>query len=496
MNASSIKLEFGSSRSLKYSMKETNRNSKIILAGNAIVLAATASTFAQPKAFILAGTGQPPILPSPPVATTSTTATNAPLATVTKPIEKLFNGQIPDALANGKFNLNVRLRYEQANEEGAPGITKDSYAPTIRTRFGFTSAPLYGFQGMLEGVNVSVLGPEHNYNAAGSNGQGARPVVADPPLSRLDQAWLAYNYTNWIFLKAGDQQINLDNQRFIGDANWRQNMQTYNAAAAGSEPIKNLNLYYSYIWDVHRVYGNVGGLPPANTDFRSHSNLVNIDYSGWKYGRFVAYTYLLDLINAAGDLNSCASYGGYFAGNAPVSDGLAFDYRAEFAWQTGYANSPLHYGTHYYNLEGGVNIKPFALGAGYEVLGSGENTGPAGGRASFRTPLATLHPFNGWDDVFITTPVDGLRDLYGYIQVTLPAQVPVRFIYHKFDADYGSGNYGQEFDVIASKNFGKHWVATLKYAYYQGQDAAPGSFLATAAHVDVQKFWAQVEFNF
>ena len=442
-----------------------------------------------------AGTAQPPLLPSPPPLAAAS-GTNAALASVTNSIDKFFNGQIPDALINGKFNLNVRLRYEQVDEEGAPGITKDSYAPTIRTRFGYTAASLYGFQGMLEGVNVSVLGPEHNYNAAGSNHQGARPVVPDPPLTRLDQAWLAYSYTNWISAKAGEQQINLDDQRFVGDSGWWQNMQTFNAASAGSEPIKDFNLYYSYIWDVHRIYGNIGGLPAANTDFKSHSHLINLSYSGWKYGRFVAYTYLLDLKNAAGDANSSATYGGYFAGNAPVSDGLAFDYHAEFAWQTDYGNSPLRYGTHYYNLEGGANIKPFALGAGYEDLGSGDNTGVAGGRAAFRTPLATLHPFNGWDNVFLTTPTDGLRDLYGYTQVTLPEQVPVRFIYHKFDADYGSGNYGQEFDVIASKKFGKYWVATLEYAYYQGQDAAPGSFLAAATHVDVEKFWAQVEFNF
>jgi hypothetical protein len=451
---------------------------------------------AQQYPFMQAGTAQPPLLPSPPVAATSGAATNAPLANLTKPIENLLNCQIPDALANGKFNLNVRLRYEQVNEEGAPGITKDSYAPTIRTRFGYTSAPLYGFQGMIEGVNVSVLGPEHNYNAAGSNGQGARPVVPDPPLTRVDQAWLAYSYTNWISAKAGIQAISLDNRRFIGDVSWWQNMQTFEAASVGSEPIKNLNLYYSYIWDVHRIYGNVGGLSPSFTDFHSASDLINIDYSGWKYGHFVAYTYLLDLRNAAGDANSCATYGGYFSGNAPVSDSLAFDYRAEFAWQTDYASSPLRYGTQYYNLEGGVNIKPFSLGAGYEDLGSSANTGVTGGQASFRTPLATLHWFNGWANVFITTPVDGLRDLYGYAQVILPEQVPVRFVYHKFDADYGSGNYGQEFDVMAWKNFGKYWSVTLQYAYYQGQDAAPGSFLATAPHVDAQKFWAQIEFNF
>jgi len=78
--------------------------------------------------------------------------------------------------------------------------------------------------------------------------------------------------------------------------------------------------------------------------------------------------------------------------------------------------------------------------------------------------------------------------------VTLPAEVPVRFVYHKFDADYGSGNYGQEFDVMASKKFWKYWTATLEYACYLGQDAAPPSL--AVPNVNIQRFWAQIEFNF
>lgn len=222
--------------------------------------------------------------------------------------------------------------------------------------------------------------------------------------------------------------------------------------------------------------------------------MINLSYSGWKYGRFVGYAYLLDLHNAAGDANSSATYGGSFAGAAPVSDEVSVDYRAEFAWQTEYADSPLKYSAKYYNLEAGVNVQPFAAGAGCEDLGSGANTGAGGGRASFRTPLATLHAFNGWDDVFLTTPANGLRDLYAYAQVILPAKVPLRFVYHKYDADYGSGDYGQEFDVIASRKFGKHWAALIKYGYYLGQDAPTPSL--TVARVDIQKVWAQVEFNF
>jgi hypothetical protein len=455
------------------------KKTKTILTGSALVLAATASVFAQQTPFSLPGTGQPPVPPAPPKAA-SVASTNAPAQPPgTNAVANFFENKIPEALAKGKFNLDVRLRYEQANQTS---LADESYAPTIRTRFGYTTAPIYGFKAMIEGVNVTSLIRDENYNAAGSNGQGTRPPVADPQLTKLGQAWIAYNYTNLFSAKLGQQVINLDNQRFVGNVGWRQNMQTFDAITLGSEPVKGLNLSYSYIWDVHRVFGNVDKLPNAFTDFDSRSHLVNVSYSGWEYGRFVGYSYLLDLRNAAGNNNSCATYGGYFAGQAPVSDKVSVNYRAEYAYQTDYAKSSLKYGANYYNIEAGVNVKPFAFGGGYEVLGSDNNQG-------FRTPLATLHAFNGWADVFLNTPAKGLRDAYAYAQVTVPAiNVPVRFVYHKFNADQGNGDFGQEFDVVASRKFGKNWNAMIKYACYNGQDA-PAAFSAN-------KFWAQVEFTF
>ncbi len=475
-------------------IKKSNTN-RTILAGGALVLAATVTAYAQPGAFMLAGPAQPPLPPAQPKPVASASAspgTNFVAADESSPVEKLLNGKIPGVLADGKVNVNERLRYEQADEEGVKAVTKTSYAPTLRSRIGYTTASLYGFQGMVEGVNITDLGPEHNYNAAGSNGQAARPVVADPPMTRVDQVWAGYTYTNWLAAKVGQQQINLDNQRFIGDVGWRQNMQTFDAASLDLTPLKNFDIYYSYLWYVNRVFGNVAGLPAANTDFKSHSHLINLDYSGWKYGRFVGYTYLLNLKDSANDANSCATYGGYFAGEAALTDLVAVDYRAECAWQTGYGNNPLHYGAGYFNLEGGVSIRPFAFGAGYESLGSAAANGT---RTGFQTPLATLHSFNGWDDNFLTTPPNGLDDLYGYAQVTLPWQVPIRFIFHQYNADYGGGNYGPEFDLMASKKFGKYWTALLAYAYSQGEDAAAVPPL-TAPNVDVQKFWAQLEFDF
>ena len=163
----------------------SNCHNKIVLTGGAMVLAVTASVFAQEKPFMQAGTSQPPSLSPPQATEPAATGTNAVAAADANPLEKFLNGEVPDAIAHGKFNLNVRLRYEQVDEDNQTPYTKNSYAPTVRTRFGYTTAPLYGFQGMLEGVNISVLGPEHNYNAAGSNGQGARPPVHQHQLCSL-----------------------------------------------------------------------------------------------------------------------------------------------------------------------------------------------------------------------------------------------------------------------------------------------------------------------
>jgi hypothetical protein len=447
-------------------------------------IAAVAAAHAQVKAYLQPGVAQAPAAPAAKSVEGSATATPSPAEPGT--IEKFFDGKIPDALAKGKFSFNVRLRYEGAEQEGIPAISKNSNAPTIRTRFGYTSAPLYGFQAMIEGEDIHVLGPESNYNAAGSNGQGSRPVVPDPPTTELNQAWLSYAYTNVAAIKGGRQRIVLDNHRFIGDVGWRQNMQTFDSAVLESKPMEELSLFYGYIWNVNRVYGDVDGLPPANRDFDSNSHLFNVSYTPFKFGRFVAYSYLLDLENAAGAVNSCATYGGYFAGSTDATDRLSLGYRAEFAWQTDYGNSPLNYGTEYANLELSATIKPFAAGAGLELLGTDHGT-------SFRTPLATLHAFNGWADQFSTTPAQGLRDLYAFAQVTFPWQLPLRFVYHKYDAESGGADFGQEFDAVLSRSFGKHWNTMLKYAYYDGRDAAPP--VIAFANVDTQKVWAQVEFN-
>lgn len=458
-----------------------------LLTGGALILAMTAAVCAQEKPYTQPGVALP-VPPPPPPATAATTPTTTTPATPPEPnaVSKFFNGKIPDAIAKGKFSLNARLRYEYVDQSS---FDKTADALTVRTRFGYTTAPLYGFQGMLEGENITAISSENRYNAGGANGVTDRPVIADPETTELNQAWLGYTYTNWVALKGGRQRITLDNHRFVGDVGWRQNMQTFDAATFESKPLKDLSIFYSYLWEVNRVFGDVDGLSSTspNGDFDSDSHLLNVSYQPFKYGRFVGYAYLLDLENGAGYANSCATYGGYFAGTTPITQEFSLGYRGEFAYQTDYADSPQDYSATYYNLELSASMKPFSVGAGYEVLGSGENDA-APGNVGFRTPLATLHAFNGWADVFLTTPANGLQDMYAFAQVTIPGDVPLRLVYHKYHTDEEDMDLGYEFDVQASKKFGKYWTVLAKYAYYDGQEAP--------AKYDMHKIWAQVEFNF
>ena len=442
-------------------MKMTRTCNLKLLTGGALVLAATASVFAEDK----------------------------PAAPASGTLNSFFNGKLPEAIGKSKISVNARFRWEYADQSNLQ--TANAY--TLRTRFGITTAPLYGFQGMLEAENVASLGNVDDYNAAGSNPAGAgKTIIADPPTTELNQAWLSYTCTNWMMtLKGGRERIVLDNARFVGDVGWRQNQQTFDAGSFEIKPMKDLALFYAYVWEVHRIFGNVPGLPAAsgNRDFDSRSHLINVSYNACTYAKFTGYTYLLDLKNGAGAANSCATYGGYITGTIPAGEKVKFDYRGEYAYQTDYGDSLLGYQANYYNLELAANVKPFVLGGGYEVLGSDNNSGVAGGLASFRTPLATLHAFNGWADLFLATPAAGLRDIYGFAQVTIPKiGLPIRAVYHKFDADKGGADYGQEFDVVATKKLGKNWTAIAKYAHYDGK-AAPYGF-------DVDKFWLELGFNF
>ena len=188
-------------------------------------------------------------------------------------------------------------------------------------------------------------------------------------------------------------------------------------------------------------------------------------------GTLTGYAYLLDFDNAAA--NSTATYGVSFAGATKLSDTLKLTYRVELAQQSDSGSSALNYHVSYYDIEMGLAAKHGGLTLGHEVLGSDNNVG-------FKTPLATLHAFNGWADVFLTTPGVGLRDTFLKVSASLPGGISLLAFEHWYEAVDGL-DLGSEFNAQLTRKFGKSVTGIVKYADYQNVNT-------------VRKFWVQVEF--
>jgi hypothetical protein len=363
----------------------------------------------------------------------------------------------------------VRSRYEGVEQTAL----QDADAYTVRTLLGFITAPLHGFKAMVEAENITALDGDR-YSQAGLNpGGSGRAVVPDPTGSEINQAWLGY-VSGKTALAAGRQRLVLDNARFVGDSGWRQNAQTFDAVTLADRSLDRLTFTYGYLYQINRVFGG----RHAQGRFRSDSHLINASYSGLPFGTLTTYAYLLAFENSAA--NSAANYGVSLAGSPALSQALKLSYRAEYATQRDYRNNPVSYAANYWNGELGLVAKPAGITAGYEELGTDD------GRKGFATPLATLHAFNGWADLFLATPNGGLRDTYGKLSAALPAGLGLLALYHDFETDTGAP-LGREWDLQLTRKFGKYFTGLVKYAKFDR---------ASTAVPNVKKLWLQVEFNY
>jgi len=370
---------------------------------------------------------------------------------------------VTQALTDADVKLNLRLRFEDVSWDGL----EDSDALTLRTRLSFTSLDYHGFGLMLEMDDVTAL-TDVDYRTAGNDPSNpGTAVIADPEGTEVNQSYLSYKGFATT-LKYGRQRILLDNQRFVGGVGWRQNEQTYDAFSVTNKSVDDLTLFYSYLYNVNRIFGEDNPIG----DHKQESHLLNANFGGWSAGGLSAYAYLLDNKTAA--TLSSDTYGVRWMGKI----GESFTYNLEYAAQSEAGDNPVSYDADYMLAEAGLSVGPVKWGAGYELLGSDD------GVAAFNTPLATLHKFQGWTDRFLTTPADGIEDLYVSASGAL-AGIKLAASYHDLASDYGSADYGQELDVSAAKQFGPVTVL-LKYADYHADDY--GS--------DTQKFWLMFNATF
>ncbi len=367
------------------------------------------------------------------------------------------DSRISEALKASKFTLDARYRFESKDQEGFAG---DAQANTLRTRLGFETGEFHQFKFLVEVENVTTIGDDH-FNST-TNGRGQFPVIADPDTTEINRAQITYTGIPDTTIVAGRQRYNLANQRFVGAVGFRQNEQTFDAARIATSFIDNLTVDYLYIDRVHRIFGDDNPLG----EFDSDSHVISAAYDAKEYGKFTGYGVLLDFDEAPA--LSSSTWGLRYEKKTKPTDvsNVSFGVIAEFAVQTDRANNPFDYRETYVHGEAQVVAWPVTAKVGYERLGGD-------GTIGFSTPLATQHKFQGFADVFLTTPVNGIADVYGSVSYQwndppVGKSAKIFATYHDFNADRGGMDFGEEFDAGASLRINDHWSAELKGASYSG----------------------------
>ncbi|MCL6684126.1 alginate export family protein [Sphingomonas alba] len=368
--------------------------------------------------------------------------------------------------------LEARLRYETV-DQGA----LDADAVTFRLRAG-AEAKLGKFSFLAEGEGT--LAPVNNYNAfpfplADNQRRTQYAVVSDPENIELNRLQLQYKTKDLAFT-LGRQRINLDDQRWVGAVGWRQNEQTFDAIR-GEMKLGSVSADIAYAVNQRTIFGGDAG---PRTGIEGKFLFAGI---GAKLGpvQGKVFSYLIDYDETFALTNSSQTYGGYLSTEIPIGKAKVTA-RASYARQLDYGDNPFSYAADYWALEGGAKASGFTVSGGVELLGSDHGH-------SVQTPLATLHRFNGWADVFLTTPPLGLQDVYVSISkafdgVRMLPGLNANIAFHQFDSDKGSVDYGTEWDASAGFKIGKAGIL-FKYADYDAQQFG----------VDTRKFWFQLEWS-
>ncbi|MSP43123.1 MAG: hypothetical protein EXR08_07130 [Alphaproteobacteria bacterium] len=374
-------------------------------------------------------------------------------------------GELYQALTGGGGWLDLRYRTELVDQDNLP---RHSAANTLRSRAGYATGSMHGFSALAEVEYIFHIGPERFNNG---NAKGSRyPLIADPDTAELNQAALRYEGPLQTTLILGRQRVVHDNERFVGDAGFRQNMQTFDAVSLISRSVPKTELRYEYINRANRIFGRESSFG----DWKMDGHAFSAAWQGWRAGKLTGYGYLFD-IDPRPDLSS-KTFGARWDARRIDAGGLKLKYAAEAAWQSDYGNHRGAYDAGYYLLQPSIASGPVTLTAGYEVLGSDGGQG-------FSTPLATLHKFQGFTDVFNTTPPSGVRDLMLDInyQRTDIAPFDVLRIWagaHDFSAQNGGDSYGQEYYAAAAIMF-RGVYTEIKGAAYE----------ADGLGADTRKLW-------
>lgn len=404
---------------------------------------------------------------------------------------------IGEAITMGKPMTNFRLRYENV-EDDVPAHTKDADAWTLRSLIGWQTAPWHNFSIAAQLINVTAF--QDDYDNRDKNvaepGKGAYPIVVDPDNTDINQLFVEWTGIRNTKVRVGRQSVKLDNVRFVGNVEFRQVMQVFDGIA-----LENKGL----LPDTSIYLAHYTGLKQINTQYRQADvEMANVKYSISPSENLVAYAYLIDWDDNPASLKASSSktFGVRADGAHIINPDWKVLYTAEYAKQDDYKDGNTNIDSHYLRLGGGAQYGTWYLRLDHEVLSSNN------GLSAFQTPLGTNHLFQGWADLFLTTPNAGIKDTF----VSFGGKVwDIQLIgeYHVFKSDedfrtvgnpaagpFTGDKYGKEFDIAAAYSYDKNWSAKIEYASFKEDDILGGTATAATRKRDTDKLWITGMYTF
>lgn len=423
--------------------------------------------------------------------------------------------EIATFIGDLKPELEIRPRLDLTDKDAPPFLSgqttneKAAVGLSTRLRLGAHLDKIFqinGLKGYVELNDVSYF-IDNKRSYLESNKYA---FIADPSQTRLTEAKLTYTVGKTTLL-LGRTRVNLDDQRFISDANWRQTPQTFGVVGVSTKEIPNLDLFLAMVYE--RKWWGQDGLIATNATGVNFTNTSSLDWSfdkaPWIFHgtltlapmlRITGFAYLIT------DAND--TYGINARGDIKLTNTLSLNYLAEYATQDDpyknkYLKNKPKVDGDFYRLYVGATSGGLSGRIGYYEFSEYKKPDTRG----FSTPLTTYHGFDGWADVLVAGTANGF--FYGLKALHLTVGYKHKdygnfdFIYYKFDTTKADSNgkksYGQEVDLQYTKAITKKLSFLAKAAFYNADNAIPlnaSSGGPLSPSKDVTKYWLQLTYRY
>lgn len=375
------------------------------------------------------------------------------------------------AISQGRLLLQLRPRYAYVDQSNKADAAE---AWTMRSLLGWQTRAWADTSAQVQVLNVGHLGPEHYVTGSAPS---PYPQVKDPDNTDINRLYVDYAGIPGTTIRVGRQDLILDNERMVGAKNFSQTSQVFDAATFRNQSFPGTTIFVGQFWRERTT---------SATDLGSSTSLLNLRWGYAEHAALSGYAYFQDQADT-GQNTGFADNSNRIAGvrlDGAQAIGLAMRglYTAEFARQNDYAGGDARIDCSYSRLGAGFEWNRLSLRADRERLGSNH------GLYAFQTPIGSTHSFQGWADLFTTTPKEGLVDDYATLGFTL-YDVAVHAERHRFHSDINDIDFGSETDVRISYPLMKSLIARLELADYNSLSAAAGK-------PDTRKIWVTLLYNY